>query len=57
MYPGEFYAQIHLSLKGDKMTIITFERSGGVIGNEIYLDLDVDTMSDRENSLTSYNLP
>ena len=26
------------------MTIITFERSGGVVGNEIYLDLDLDSM-------------
>ena len=28
------------------MTTITFERSGGVVGNEIYLDLNVDTLSE-----------
>jgi hypothetical protein len=39
-----FRAQNYLSLKGDKMTIITFERSGGVVANEIYLDLDLDSL-------------
>ena len=24
------------------MTIVTFERSGGIVGNEVYLDLDVE---------------
>jgi len=28
------------------MTIITFERSGGVVGNEVYLDLDLDSLSE-----------
>lgn len=39
-----FCAQNGSSLKGDKMTNITFERSGGVTGHEIYLDLDLDSM-------------
>ena len=28
------------------MTIITFERSGGVVGNEVYFDLDLETLSE-----------
>ena len=28
------------------MTVITFERSGGVVGNEVYFDLDLDTLSE-----------
>ena len=28
------------------MTVITFERSGGVVGNEVYLDLDLESLSE-----------
>jgi len=28
------------------MTVITFERSGGVVGNEVYFDLDLGTLSE-----------
>ena len=28
------------------MTTITFERSGGVVGNQIYFDLDLENMSE-----------
>jgi hypothetical protein len=31
-----------------KMTTITFERSGGVIGNELRLDLDLESLADYE---------
>jgi len=27
------------------MTIVTFERSGGIVGNEVYLDLDLESLS------------
>ncbi len=37
------------------MTTITFERSGGVVGNEIYLDLNVDTLSE-DNAKRLLNL-
>jgi hypothetical protein len=41
-------ARICLSLKGDKMTTITFKRSGGAIGNGLHLDLDLDTLTEYE---------
>jgi hypothetical protein len=31
------------------MTTITFERSGGVVGQEIFLDLDLDTLPSSES--------
>ena len=37
------------------MTTITFERSGGVIGNEINLNLNVDTLSE-DNAKRLLNL-
>ncbi|HXQ34334.1 MAG TPA: protealysin inhibitor emfourin [Anaerolineales bacterium] len=30
------------------MTTITFERSGGVVGNDLHLDLDLDTLAEDE---------
>lgn len=30
------------------MTTITFERSGGVVGNDLHLDLDLDTLPEDE---------
>jgi len=31
------------------MSTITFERSGGVIGNELHLDLDIDSLAEYES--------
>jgi hypothetical protein len=41
-------ASDYLSLKGDKMTTITFKRSGGLIGNELHLDLELDSLPEDE---------
>jgi len=28
------------------MTVVTFERTGGVVGNEVYLDLELESLSE-----------
>jgi hypothetical protein len=43
-----FAHQFDLPLKGDKMTTINFKRSGGVIGNELQLDLELDSLPEDE---------
>jgi emfourin len=44
----EICAPIYWSRKGAKMTTITFERSGGVVGNEIDFDLDLESLPENE---------
>jgi Emfourin len=60
-----YCALISLSLKGDKMTTITFERTGGLVGNEIYFDVDLDSVPEDEakrlqkliDSANFFNIP